>query len=184
MRGLGVPLLARRALLLTLLMPGAAAASPHEPSGYRMEQYRAPTPATLAGALVLDTPAAEQLWREGGAVFVDVLPRDARPANLPAGTVWRDRRREAIPGGAWLPNVGYGALSEEMNRYFQRSLLELTAGERTRPLVFYCQVDCWMSWNAAKRALTLGYTRVAWYPEGTDGWAAAGLPLEEAQPRL
>ena len=35
-----------------------------------------------------------------------------------------------------------------------------------------------MSWNAAKRALALGYTHVAWYPEGTDGWAAADLPLE------
>ena len=39
-----------------------------------------------------------------------------------------------------------------------------------------------MSWNAAKRALALGYTRVAWYPEGTDGWAADGLPLEARTP--
>ena len=36
-----------------------------------------------------------------------------------------------------------------------------------------------MSWNAAKRALALGYAHVAWYPEGADGWAAAGLPLEK-----
>jgi rhodanese-related sulfurtransferase len=39
-----------------------------------------------------------------------------------------------------------------------------------------------MSWNAAKRALTLGYTRVAWYPQGTDGWATQGLPLETRTP--
>jgi rhodanese-related sulfurtransferase len=39
-----------------------------------------------------------------------------------------------------------------------------------------------MSWNAAKRALSYGYTDVAWYPEGTDGWAFAGLPLVDAQP--
>jgi rhodanese-related sulfurtransferase len=35
---------------------------------------------------------------------------------------------------------------------------------------------------AAKRALALGYTDVAWYPEGSDGWAAAGLPVEKRTP--
>jgi coenzyme PQQ precursor peptide PqqA len=39
-----------------------------------------------------------------------------------------------------------------------------------------------MSWNAAKRALALGYRNVVWYPEGSDGWAAAGLPLQAAEP--
>jgi rhodanese-related sulfurtransferase len=39
-----------------------------------------------------------------------------------------------------------------------------------------------MSWNAAKRAVSLGYTAVAWYPDGTDGWREAGLPLSEATP--
>jgi len=48
--------------------------------------------------------------------------------------------------------------------------------------VFYCLASCWMSWNAAKRALELGYTNVAWYPEGTDGWADQGLPLEGRVP--
>jgi len=38
-----------------------------------------------------------------------------------------------------------------------------------------------MSWNAAKRAIALGYT-VAWYPDGTDGWQDAGLPLSVAVP--
>jgi PQQ-dependent catabolism-associated CXXCW motif protein len=49
-------------------------------------------------------------------------------------------------------------------------------------VVLYCLADCWMSWNAAKRALAIGYSNVAWYREGTDGWVAAGLPLEEATP--
>jgi len=175
----------RRALLLcSLLLPAAAyAGAVEEPAGYRMERYRAPTPATLAGAAVLDTAAAERAWREGNALFVDVMPRDARPANLPAGTLWRDRRRDTIKGGVWLANTGYGALSEEMEGYLRRSLRELIGGDRARLLVFYCQAECWMSWNAAKRALALGYERVAWYPNGTDGWAEAGLPLEDAQPR-
>ena len=39
-----------------------------------------------------------------------------------------------------------------------------------------------MSWNAAKRALTYGYNRVYWYPEGTDGWSGAGGRLEASEP--
>jgi rhodanese-related sulfurtransferase len=39
-----------------------------------------------------------------------------------------------------------------------------------------------MSWNAAKRAMSLGYSNVAWYPEGADGWAKAGHPLEPREP--
>jgi rhodanese-related sulfurtransferase len=39
-----------------------------------------------------------------------------------------------------------------------------------------------MSWNAAKRALTYGYSNISWYPLGSDGWEQAGLPLVEAKP--
>ena len=38
-----------------------------------------------------------------------------------------------------------------------------------------------MSWNATKRAASWGY-RVAWFPEGVDGWEAAGLPTEIVKP--
>jgi PQQ-dependent catabolism-associated CXXCW motif protein len=42
--------------------------------------------------------------------------------------------------------------------------------------------DCWMSWNAARRAVALGYSAVNWYPLGADGWANSGLPLAENTP--
>jgi len=177
--------LPRALLVLFLAVPllAGAAEPPPEPDGYRMDDYRAPTPATLAGADVLGTAEAERLWREGSAVFVDVFPRPVRPADLPPGTLWRDKRRESIPGSTWLPNVGYGALSEDKERYFRRSLDEIADGNVGRRLVFYCEAECWMSWNAAKRALAFGYANVAWYPDGTDGWAGAGLPLAEVMPR-
>ncbi|WAC26974.1 PQQ-dependent catabolism-associated CXXCW motif protein [Ancylobacter sp. SL191] len=175
------------ALVLLALSPvssqeNSPAAAVPEPDGYRMEAYRAPTPATLAGARVIDTAAAEQLWRDKAATFVDVMPRDVKPANLPAGTVWRDKPREHLPGSAWLPNVGYGALSPDMDTYFRRGLNALSAGKLDATLVFYCMTDCWMSWNAARRALAYGYTGVVWYPAGADGWAKSGLPLEKATP--
>ena len=56
------------------------------------------------------------------------------------------------------------------------------SGDKAALLVIYCLADCWMSWNAAKRALAYGYTNVAWYPDGTDGWERAKLPTSEAQP--
>src|SRR3954453_17765739 len=153
-----------------------------EPEEYRTENYRAPVPATLAGARVLTTAQAEAIWRAGNAGFIDVLPRPPKPQNLPAGTVWRDKPRLNIPGSIWLPDTGYGALAAPTDDYFRQGLARASGGDKAKLLVVYCQENCWMSWNAAKRALRYGYDNVAWYPEGTDGWEAEGLRLKEAQP--
>jgi PQQ-dependent catabolism-associated CXXCW motif protein len=161
----------------------SAAAEVPEPDAYRLEDYRAPTPATLRGAKVITTAEAETIWRNRTASFVDVLPRAPRPRDLPAGTVWHDKPRANIPGSVWLPDTGYGELAPSMADYFSKGLERATNGDHARMLVLYCLTDCWMSWNAAKRALSLGYSNVAWYREGTDGWFDAGLPLENATPK-
>ena len=160
----------------------AATAEVPEPEGYRLENYRAPVPATLRGAKVIGTDEAEAIWRSHSASFVDVLPRPPRPRDLPAGTLWRDKPRANIPGSIWLPDTGYGELAPSMAGYFANGLDRASNGDHARMLVLYCLADCWMSWNAAKRALVLGYSNVAWYPEGTDGWQAALLPLQDATP--
>jgi len=41
---------AAASLALALLLVAAAPDAPPEPAGYRMDDYRAPTPATLRGA--------------------------------------------------------------------------------------------------------------------------------------
>jgi PQQ-dependent catabolism-associated CXXCW motif protein len=153
-----------------------------EPDGYRTENYRAPVPATLAGARVLSTAEVEAIWRAKAGVFIDVLPRAPKPKNLPEGTVWRDRPRYNIPGSVWLPDTGYGVLSAATEDYLRQGLARASGGDRQALLVIYCQVDCWMSWNAAKRILSYGYRNVAWYPEGTEGWESASLPVTESQP--
>jgi PQQ-dependent catabolism-associated CXXCW motif protein len=155
---------------------------PPEPAGYRTENYRAPTPATLAGARVISTAEAERLWRNIAAVFIDVLPHAPRPANLPPGTIWRDKPRLDIPGSIWLPDTGYGELASVTQDYLRTNIERATGGDRTKQLVVYCLRDCWMSWNAAKRILSMGYVSVAWYPDGTDGWTEMQLPVAEAQP--
>jgi PQQ-dependent catabolism-associated CXXCW motif protein len=167
---------------LVLTWPTHAQERVPEPPGYRSDNYRAPVPATLAGARVLTTEEAEGIWRRGGAAFIDVLPRPPKPKNLPAGTIWRERPRLNIPGSVWLPDTGYGSLAAATEDYLRHGLVRASGGNNATLLVFYCQADCWMSWNAAKRALSYGYANVAWYPEGTDGWQRANLPVTESQP--
>ena len=171
-------------LLATLACatPSHAQDKPPEPDGYRIENYRAPVPATLAGARVLTTAEAETIWRAKAGVFIDVLPRPPKPANLPAGTVWRDKPRLNIPGSIWLPDTGYGKLAEATEQYLRHWLARASGDNKATLLVIYCQENCWMSWNAAKRVLSYGYTNVAWYPDGTDGWAWSDLPMAESQP--
>ena len=159
------------------------AAAPPEPEGFRTDAYRAPTPATLHGATVLTTAQAHALWESKAAAFIDVLPQAPKPNNLPKDVVWRDKPRDDIPGSLWLPDTGYGELAPVMRDYFVAGLKKASGDGRT--LAFYCQRDCWMSWNAAKRALALGYKAVDWYPDGVDGWREAGFPLEarKSEPR-
>ncbi len=171
------------AAVLILLPALAFAQQVPEPEGYRMEAYRAPVPETLAGAQVVDADEAHALWQSGEVAFVDVLPQPPKPDNLPEGTVWRTKPRDSIPGAVWLPNTGYGALAEEDAQYFRDGLAAVTGGDRAHPLLIFCLAECWMSWNAAKRALAEGYAEVYWLPVGTDGWAAAGYPLVRVTPR-
>jgi PQQ-dependent catabolism-associated CXXCW motif protein len=170
------------AVTLALSALAYAQENPPEPEGYRTDNYRAPVPATLAGVRVLTTDEAEAIWRSGTGVFIDVLPRAPKPQNLPAGTIWRERPRLNIPGSVWLPDTGYGALAAATEDYLRLGLARATGGNSATLLVIYCQADCWMSWNAAKRVLTYGYSNVAWYPEGTDGWQRANLPVADSQP--
>ncbi len=172
------------AFLLALAGPLAAIAEekPAEPATYRTSEYRAPTPATLKGAHVLSTDQTYAIWRDHGAAFIDVLPEPPRPAGLGPDVVWRDKPRHDIPGSLWLPDTGYGELAPTMEDYFRTGLAKATGGDKAKPLVFYCLRDCWMSWNAAKRAIAVGYRDVSWYPDGTDGWSEAGHPLENRKP--
>jgi PQQ-dependent catabolism-associated CXXCW motif protein len=168
--------------LLLLVSDLASGQDISERMGYRTENYRAPTPATLKGARVVTTLQAEQIWKDGGAVFLDVLPHAPRPANLPPGTIWREKARLSIPGSIWLPDTGYGSLPQVMEDYLRTSLARATGGDLAKMLVIYCQRACWMSWNAAKRIIEMGYTNVVWYPDGTDGWEESKLPLQESKP--
>ena len=180
----GVPLLDNRGQLIAAHTPAgsdANASAVPEPEGYRTERYRAPTPATLEGATVVDTAALRQLIASEPPILIDVMSKRIEPKEQQA--TWQPPPRKHLPGSAWLPNVGLGSLSPEFTAYFKDNLAALTDGDAAQPLVFYCDANCWMGYNAAKRAVQeLGYSNVYWYPEGVEGWRNAGLELVEAEP--
>ncbi len=160
----------------------ATAQTVPEPDDYKMDHYRGPVPSTIAGGTVIGPEAAHKLWTEQTAGFIDVLPQPPKPTNLPEGTIWRERKRHSIPGAIWLPNIGYGKIADVTADYFRKGLASATQDDPNHPVVFFCLEDCWMSWNAAKRAIEWGYTSVYWFPEGTDAWALWDYPTEVVLP--
>ncbi|WP_156827574.1 rhodanese-like domain-containing protein [Hyphomicrobium zavarzinii] len=167
-----------------LAAPGLAhAADNFDPAtGYRISRYRAPVPESVPGGARVDSEAVKRLVSEKSALLIDVMPSNGAGLDTASGR-WRMlRQHEHIPGSTWLPDVGAGALTPLMESYFRDELARLTQGDRARALVFYCQADCWMSWNATKRASEYGYTTLYWFPEGTDGWRDWEGPLVPATP--
>ena len=81
-----------------------------------------------------------------------------------------------------MPNVGYGILPPETEAAFKTQLEKVSGGDKSKTMVFYCLRNCWMSWNAAKRAVSYGFTAVHWFPDGNDGWQEAGNELENVKP--
>ena len=169
-------------LVLATRLAAASDAPPPEPDGYRLGDYRAPTPLTVAGRPGLDTEGARRLWEAHAAVFIDVIAAPRRPDNLPKGAVWDPKPHLAIPGSVWLPDSGRGALSPDFEAWLRRRLTRIADQHRGADLVFYCKAECWMSWNAAKRALAWGFATSRWFRDGIDGWGEAGLPRAAVLP--
>jgi PQQ-dependent catabolism-associated CXXCW motif protein len=157
------------------------AAAPAELEGYRLDTYQAPVPETLRGQPALTVDEARALLADD-ALFIDVLPHAPRPEGLAPDAVWLDKPHVSIKGAHWLPEVGRGQISAETESYFARALARLTDGDLSRKMVFFCKRACWMSWNAAKRAQSYGYTHVFWFADGIEGWREAEAPTETVTP--
>ena len=151
--------------------------------GYRKDQYRAPTPDSAPGATTLTAAQLKELLDRGEKKMglVDVLPVPPRPADLAADTLWTPPTHHNIPRSLWLPDAGQPVLSPALEQYFKQGLDKADGGDKAVPVVIYCREECWMSWNAAKRASLWGY-RIYWYPGGIEQWSRAGYPLTDSKP--
>jgi PQQ-dependent catabolism-associated CXXCW motif protein len=162
--------------ILTLLFLAApahadSAMSVPEPDGIWTGPMLGPTPATLSGGTVVDLGGLEALISEH-PVILDVGPADQKPANFPEEALWLPIHR-SVPGAVWMPGAGLASLDPAREAAFYRRVEELTKGDKSTPIVAFCHPDCWGSWNAAKRLVLRGYTRVHWFPAGIEGWQSA-----------
>jgi PQQ-dependent catabolism-associated CXXCW motif protein len=87
-----------------------------------------------------------------------------------------------IPGAIYIPGAGdAGNFRDHIQRRLAQVLAQLTSQDANRELVFFCLgAQCWESYNAALRAIQLGYRNVLWYRGGLQSWGAAKLPLQAA----
>jgi PQQ-dependent catabolism-associated CXXCW motif protein len=83
-----------------------------------------------------------------------------------------------------MPGVGLGEVSLAVDDFFRQRLATATREHLGRPLVIYCHQTCWLSWNAAKRAISYGYRNVYWYRDGIEGWKAAGYKTSVIEPQV
>lgn len=124
--------------------------------------YHAPTPTSIPGARVIKTLELKALLESHkSTVVIDVLDSSAR---------------NTIPGAFWMSGAGDSQFYAAEKGRFSASLEKLTAGDKTRPIVFLCiSSECWLSYNASLHALEAGYKDVIWYRGGTNAWVGANL---------
>lgn len=134
-------------------------------STLRQPPYHAPTPLEIPGATVVHTRELQAMLRgPTPPILIDVLSGEGH---------------ETLAGAVWLGGAGRGeGFGDALQADLARILARIAAGDRSRPLVFFCAgAECWLSYNAALRAVAAGHTRVFWYRGGIDAWTEARLPL-------
>ncbi|MFC3613692.1 rhodanese-like domain-containing protein [Lutimaribacter marinistellae] len=124
-------------------------------------QMHGQTPASIPGGQLLTTKGLVELVqsRQTPYLLFDVLGGG-----------------ETLPGA--IPAVqasSPGHFQDQTQQAFGQFLQQATQGNQEVPLIFYCaSIECWMSYNAALRAINLGYRNVLWYRGGLAAWKQAG----------
>ncbi|MDQ1850399.1 rhodanese-like domain-containing protein [Gemmobacter fulvus] len=175
---------AKLSRLLLLFLPAMASGSDaplFDPAtGYRVAQYRAVVPAPPAGVQQVGAKAVRDL-AQAGAILLDVFPLKHYEIDENGAWITPDSHA-SLPGAVWLPIVGWGQLTPAQETYLRQSLTQVTAGDKTRALVVFCQLDCWLSWNASRRIAEYGHNQVFWFSGGVDEWNSEGFPLKSVVP--
>lgn len=117
-----------------------------------------PTPMEIPGAKVVTTKD-----------LIEMLAGDAKPVVVAAY-----RAEKTVAGGIVMDGAGDDRLLGLDKEKFEKTLASLTAGDKSKPVVFYCHGSkCWLSYNATLHAIESGYSNVYWYRGGRDAWKAA-----------
>ena len=123
------------------------------------------TPTTIPGGRVIGTQAlsASMRIRQNSVYVFHVLGQGPM-----------------LPGAVFAAQASNpGSFGDQTQAQMTQYLQQLTRGNPNAMLVFYCSgPKCWMSYNAALRAINAGYRNVRWYRGGLQAWRMAGLPLQ------
>jgi PQQ-dependent catabolism-associated CXXCW motif protein len=166
--------------------PPLATTSPApEPADFWTGPINTAVPATIAGGKVInDARRVRSLLKRPETIIVDVSNAPRRPDNLATGAPWLPLPHQAIPGSLWIPGAGLGQIPATVDEFFRKQLATATGSDLSRQVIVYCHQTCWLSWNAAKRAIGYGYRNVYWYRDGIEGWKAAHFPTAVIEPRV
>ena len=120
-----------------------------------------PTPTTIPGATTIATRDLMRVFFSEG-LLIDVL---------------KNSGHATLPNATWLPGAGdAGNFNDTIQWKLGMLLSAATNGNTNTKLAFFCEGSrCWESYNAALRAVRLGYKQVYWYRGGLAAWTAAGL---------
>jgi PQQ-dependent catabolism-associated CXXCW motif protein len=131
--------------------------------------YHSPTPTRVPGGKVVTTGELKALLqREPRPFLIDVL----------GGTV-----HSTIAGAFWMVGAGAGDMDKDEETRFAKAIAGFAGGDKARPMVFFCvDSECWLSYNAALRAIGLGYTGVMWYRGGIAAWRIGENPMARSDP--
>lgn len=132
----------------------------------RNGQFHAATPTALPGGALVSTQNLAQAMQGGvQMVLIDVL---GGQYTLPNAYV--------EPGLAQA-----GQLNDAVQQQARQWLNQITGGRKEVPIVIFCSdPQCWLSYNAALRAVAAGHSAVYWYRGGIHAWQMAGLPMRPA----
>jgi PQQ-dependent catabolism-associated CXXCW motif protein len=125
-----------------------------------------PTPLSIPNGRRVTTSEVSRLL-DTEAIIIDVL-RD------------NSGRHITLPGAVYIPGAGDGGnFRDRTQRKLAPVLAQLTFRNADRPLVFLCEgARCWESYNAALRAMHLGYRNVMWYRGGLNSWRSADQKMQ------
>lgn len=127
----------------------------------RQGQFHAPTPTEIIGGYVVTTQGLVEAYAQGiDMVVIDVLGG-----------------QYALPNAMTAPAMAQGGhFGDRIQQQTSQWLGQLTRGNTGAPIIIYCSDPmCWLSYNAALRAIAAGYTNVYWYRGGIQAWQMAGL---------
>ncbi len=175
-------------ILLSIFLPSSASSDQRqiveEPAAYRTSNYRSEVPLTLKGAKVIDSAQQLQsfLRQNKNSILLDAYPAPQKPDNFPTNDLWIEPERETLPGAIWLANTGMGNIPAALETLLKTQLTQLSSNDKQRDVIIFCEPACWHSWNAAKRAVSYGYSNIYWYRQGVTGWQQAGFSVTVQQP--